>query len=72
MNEYQCWFCGEGIDRADTFAVMIAAENLWRWDAGSKSDDDPWQSVYAHSACAKTRLKGATMDLEADLLGDDG
>jgi hypothetical protein len=73
MREYQCWFCSEGIDRnADAHAVMIVVENLWRWDAGSKRDDDPWQSVYAHSACARTRLKGATMELEPDLLGDDG
>ncbi len=72
MKEYQCWFCGVGIDRtADAHAVMIVVENLWRWDAGSKSDDDPWQAVYAHSACARTRLKGSTMELEPDLLGDD-
>lgn len=72
MSEYQCWFCGEGIDRtADAHAVMIAVENPWRWDAGSKSDDDPWQAVYAHSACARIRLKGKTMDLEPHVLGDN-
>lgn len=73
MNEYQCWFCGKGIDRtADAQAMMIAVENLWRWDTGSKSDDDPWQAVFAHSVCARTRLKGSNMELETDLLGDDG
>ena len=72
MNKYQCWFCGEDIDQADDgHAVMIAVESLWRWDAGLKSDDAPWQAIYSHSACVRTRLSGATMDLEPDLLGDD-
>lgn len=73
MSEYQCWFCGEGIDRTpDAHAVMIAVENLWRWDAGSKSDDDPWQAIYAHAGCAQDRLKGATMEIEPHILGERG
>ncbi len=64
MKGYQCWFCGEGIERADANAVMVAVENLWRWDAQSKSDDDPWQAIYAHSTCARAHLKGATMEIE--------
>lgn len=64
MNEYQCWFCGNKIDRADKRAVMLTVESLWRWDAGSKDEDDPLQSVYSHTDCAKKRLQGATMALE--------
>ena len=71
MNEYQCWFCGESIGReADAHAVMIVVKSLWRWDARSKSDDDPWQSIYAHSGCAKDRLKGATMEIEPHDFGE--
>lgn len=58
MNDYQCWFCGKNISReANANAVMIAVESLWRCDAGSKTDDDEWQSVYAQSGCAKDRLR---------------
>lgn len=71
MNGYQCWFCGQGIDRADASAVVMTVESLWRWDAGSPREDDPVQSVYAHSSCAKDRLKGATMDLEPSIFGED-
>jgi hypothetical protein len=71
MNEYQCWFCGEGIERADTGALMISVEGLWRWDAGSRSEDDPWQSIYVHSKCAKERLNGATMSLEPSVFGEE-
>lgn len=70
MNEYQCWFCGQGIERNDTGAVMIALEGLWRWEAGLRSGDDPLQSVYGHSVCVKSRLKGATMDIEPSIFGE--
>ena len=72
MNEYQCWFCGRGIERSDIGAVLIAIEGLWRWDAGSTEEDASRQAVYAHSACAKDRLRGATMQLETSIFGEDG
>jgi hypothetical protein len=71
MSGYQCWFCGQGVERADSGAVVITVESLWRWDAGSRGDDDPLQSVYAHSRCAKDRLQGATMALEPHIFGGD-
>ena len=40
---------------------------LWRWDKGSTAEDDPWQQIYAHSACARDRLRGATMTLEPEI-----
>ena len=67
MNKYQCWFCGDDIDRTDCGAVMIMVENLWDWDAGVQAEDRPFQSVYAHSGCAKRKMKGATMDLEPEV-----
>ncbi len=71
MNGYQCWFCGQGIELDDTHAVMITVENLWRWEAGSTSEDDPLQSVYAHSTCARDRMDGANMALDSSLFGED-
>ena len=71
MSDYQCWFCGEGIERTDASAVMITVESLWRWDAGSQRDDDPMQSIYAHSACAKNHLRGATMAIEPSIFGEE-
>jgi hypothetical protein len=71
MNEYQCWFCDKGIDRCDGGAVMISVGNLWRWDAGSRSEDDPWQTIYAHATCAQKRLAGATMSIEPYIFGQD-
>lgn len=71
MAEYQCWFCGQGIDRSDTGAILITVENLWRYDVGSTSKDDPLQSVYAHSACAKDRLRGATMTFEPAIFDEE-
>jgi hypothetical protein len=71
MTEYQCWFCGEGIERSDTGAILVTVENLWRNDAGSVSEDDPLQNVYAHSSCAKVRMQGYTMTLEPSIFGED-
>jgi hypothetical protein len=71
MSEFQCWFCGEGIERTDTGAVMINIESLWRWAEGKRNDDDPWQTIYAHSQCAKDRMAGATMNLEPSIFGED-
>jgi hypothetical protein len=70
MTDYQCWFCGHGIERADAGAVMITLEGLWRRQAGSRSEDEPLQSVYSHSLCAKDRLKGATMNIEPSIFGE--
>ncbi|MEA3028735.1 MAG: hypothetical protein QOG13_60 [Sphingomonadales bacterium] len=70
-NEFQCWFCGQAIERVDTGAVMITVESLWRWVARSASTDDPMQAVYAHSACARDKLQGATMALESWIFGED-
>ncbi len=71
MNGYNCWFCRNDIELDDPGAVMIVVESLWRWDAGSRSDDDPWQQIYAHSMCAKERVRGATMKLEPSVFGED-
>ena len=72
MNEYQCWFCGEGIERSDTGAVLITLESLWRWDSRISRRKRPAQSVYGHSACARGRMKGATMEIEPSIFGEDG
>ena len=69
--EFQCWFCGQGIERSDAGAVIITIESLWRWEGESQSDDDPVQSVYAHSHCAKPKLEGATMDFEPSIFGEE-
>jgi len=71
MNEYQCWFCEQGIERSDKGAILITLESLWRWDARSTGDDDPLQAVYAHSRCAKERLKGSNMVLDPSIFGED-
>ena len=71
MSDYQCWFCGEGIARADRGAVIVNIESLWRWDAGSLDDDRPSQDIYAHSKCAKEQMKGATMGLDPSVFGED-
>ncbi|MGZ3274230.1 MAG: hypothetical protein ACXU8Z_10740 [Caulobacteraceae bacterium] len=71
MNEYKCWYCDNDITRTDTGAVAIIVESLWRWDSGERRDDDPWQQVYAHSICAKERMRGATMSLEPSIFGED-
>jgi hypothetical protein len=41
MSDFQCWFCGEGIERTDAGAVMINIESLWRWAEELRSNDDP-------------------------------
>lgn len=69
MTEYQCWFCGQGIARDDASAVMVTIEGLWA--AGSQSEDNPLQALYAHSTCAKDRLQGATMAFEPCIFGED-
>jgi hypothetical protein len=71
MAEYQCWFCGQAIERSDAGAVLVTVENLWRYDAGSTSKDDPLQHVYAHAACAKDRMQGDTMALDPSVF-DEG
>lgn len=72
MADFECWFCGEGIARTDPNAILITVENLWKWQEGTAGEDDPLQAVYAHSACAKDRLQGATMALEPEIFGEEG
>jgi hypothetical protein len=64
MIEYECWFCGKGVDQHDALAVVVSARNLW-----SSNDDDPTQYLYIHSECAAERLPGARMSFEpSDLI----
>ncbi len=72
MTDFQCWFCGHQIARSDAGAVMLQVESLWRWAENTRAADDPCQSIYAHSECAKDRLAGATMKLEPSMFGEDG
>lgn len=66
---YECWFCGNGIDRADGPALSIGMWELWNGDA----EAEPAQTIYAHLGCAETRMKGASMNIERDaFLPDDG
>ncbi len=69
--QFQCWFCDEGIERSDTSAVIVSVSGLWNWEAQRKRNDDPVQSIYAHSACAKERLKGTTMDLDPSVFVEE-
>lgn len=70
MLDFQCWFCGSAIDRSDAGATKITVENLWRWATGNAGRDAPRQSLYAHTECAREKLRGATMDIEPELLSD--
>ena len=65
MTEYSCWFCGEGIDRSDTAAILINASGLW-----TEGEDTPSQEFYLHSTCAVHRLKGVNMKFELDVFFD--
>ena len=65
MTEYECWFCGKGIDRGDALAVGVSARNMW-----SSDDDDPTQDLYIHSECAAERLTGARMSFDPSVLID--
>jgi hypothetical protein len=69
--EFQCWFCGQGIERSDSGAVLIGVESLWRWESSFRKDNDPYQQVYSHKECAKSRLSGASMPLEPNIFGED-
>lgn len=69
-NGFECWFCGSAIDRSDDGAVMLTVESLWDWEAGEEPDDPRVQSVFAHSVCAKSKLKGASMELELHIFGE--
>ena len=70
MTEFECWFCGKNIERADAAAVTMTVENLWLWADDSRSVDNPVQRLFAHADCAKDRLRGAQMELEPELLGE--
>ena len=71
MLDFQCWFCGDGIDRNDDSALMVSVESLWRWLEGAREKDAPFQTIYAHSRCAKDRMAGATMQLEPSVFGKE-
>ncbi len=58
---YECWLCGEAIDRRNIDALRVTIELLWTEDA-----DNPSQEIYAHFSCAQSRMMGAKMSLEAD------
>jgi len=72
MVEFQCWFCGEGIDRGDVGAVIVSVANLWRWSENKRGADEPSQDFYCHTECAKRRMAGNNMTLEAHIFGDEG
>ncbi|WBY08799.1 hypothetical protein PIB19_05035 [Sphingomonas sp. 7/4-4] len=72
MLDFQCWFCGEGIDRDDRGALLVSVESLWRWAEGKRGKDDPFQNIYIHARCAKDRMAGATMELEPSVFGEEG
>lgn len=65
--KYACWFCGNNIEKGGRPALSIALTNVWNDDP----DFDPTQVIYAHFTCAETRMKGASMSLEADILFPD-
>ncbi|OYY72336.1 MAG: hypothetical protein B7Y47_04770 [Sphingomonas sp. 28-63-12] len=71
MMEFQCWFCGVGIDRDDKSAVLVSVESLWRWADGERGKEDPFQNIYIHSTCAKDRMTGATMELDPSVFDED-
>ena len=58
---YECWFCGEAIDRKNADALRIVVAPLWTGD-----DDCTSQELYAHFSCAQSRMAGARMSLEAE------
>ncbi len=71
MLDFQCWFCGGGIDREDKGALLVGIESLWLWAEGKRGKDDPFQNIYIHSRCAKDRMAGATLDLEPSVFGEE-
>jgi len=71
MTGYQCWFCDQGIERADANAVIINVESLWRWVDAALMNDNPSQSIYAHSLCAKDRLTGGRLRRRPQNFGND-
>ncbi|MXO90440.1 hypothetical protein [Pontixanthobacter aquaemixtae] len=71
MTDYQCWFCGEGINQSDCGAVIITIENLWRWNKASSETDAPAQAVFAHRECAKRKLRGQGMEFDPGVFNED-
>lgn len=61
---YECWFCGEGIERNDRQALAIGLSDLW----SDQCDEPPTQIIYAHFDCAQKRMEGPSMALEQDVL----
>jgi len=71
MGDYQCWFCGQEVEEIDNDAVMVSVENLWNWRARHSEPDAPVQAMFAHSTCAKDRMRGATMELDPRTLREN-
>lgn len=68
LNEgYECWFCGNGLDRKSNDALRIVIGNLWESDT-----DSPAQEIYSHFACAAEHMAGAKMALEREIFLSDG
>ena len=61
---YECWFCGEGIERNGRQALAIGLSDLW----SDQFDEPPTQIIYAHFDCAQKRMEGSSMPLEQDVL----
>jgi hypothetical protein len=51
MTDYSCWFCKETIEEHDVRAVQIEVSNLWFVEK-----NQPVQTFWAHSECAKRNL----------------
>jgi hypothetical protein len=71
MSDIQCWFCGQGIERADANALRITLEGLWRWRNNTETADDTGQSIFVHLACAELHLRGNSMDVDPSILGEE-
>ncbi len=60
-EDYECWFCGNGIAPDEPDALHIGLTTLW-----SENEAEPRQTIYAHFACAEQRMRGAKMKIERD------
>lgn len=61
---YECWFCGEGIEKNGRQALTIGLSDLW----SNQCEAPPTQIIYAHFYCAQKRMEGSSMALEPDVL----
>lgn len=63
-ESYACWYCDESINKSNGSALKIGFKGLWSEDP----DPEPTQMIYAHFDCANKLLKGATMEVEHEIL----